>query len=215
MTTLNQLSQTLGQWIRWMRLQRALTWSLRGLVAALGLSLLVGGIGLYQAKLLKQEFLTLIVFCVIALPVAFAIAAYFWRVQNMQAARYFDRAFHLKERVSTALELQNESHFAEMIQKQLDDAVRVSRKVKPSRDLPLQFPKLDLALALVFAMLIGTLWFRGETLFAASSRQRAVKEAIVAEQAKIEEIIKEINTSESLTDEQKEAFAKPLEDALK
>ncbi len=215
MTTINQLTQTLGLWIRWMRLQRALTWFLRGLAVALGLSLLVGGVGLYQAKLLKQEFLALILFCVVALPVAFAIAAYFWRVQTMQAARYFDRVFHLDERVSTALELQNESHSAEMIQKQLDDAVRVSRKVKPSRDLPLRLPKFDLALALVFAALLGMIWFRGETLFAAASQQRAVEEAIAAEQTEIEEIIKEINTSESLTTEQKEALAKPLEDALK
>jgi hypothetical protein len=215
MVTINNLSQTLGQWIRWIRLQRALTWSLRGLAAALGLSLLIGGVGLYQAKLLKQEFLAVILFCVVALPIAFAIAAYFWRVQTIQAARYFDRVFHLKERVSTALELQNENHSADMIQKQLDDAVRVSSKVKPSRDLPLQLPKFDLTLALVFAALIGALWFRGETLFAAASRQRAVEEAIAAEQAKIEEIIKEINTSDSLTAEQKEALAKPLEDAMK
>jgi len=52
-------------------------------------------------------------------------------------------------------------------------------------------------------------------LFAAASQQRAVEEAIAAEQAKIEEIIKEINASESLTDEQKEALAKPLKDAQK
>jgi hypothetical protein len=215
MTTINQLSQTLGHWIRWMRLQRALTWYLRGLAAALGLSLLAGGIGLYQAKLLKQEFLALIIFCAVALPVAFAIVAYFWRVRTMQAARYFDRAFHLDERVSTALELQNENHSVEIIQRQLDDAVSVSRQIRPSRDLPLRFPKFDLALALVFTLLIGVLWFRGETLFAAASQQRAVEEAIAAEQAEIEEIIKEINTSESLTDEQKEALAKPLEDAMK
>ncbi|MBI5953948.1 MAG: hypothetical protein HY865_20020 [Chloroflexi bacterium] len=215
MTTINQLSQTLGQWIRWMRLQRALTWYLRGLAAALGLSLLAGGIGLYQARLLKQEFLALILFCVAALPLAFAIAAYFWRIQPMRAARYFDRVFHLGERVSTALELQNENHSVEIVQKQLDDAVSVSRQIRPRRDLPLRFPKLDLALALFFTLLIGTLWFRGETLFAAASQQRAVEKAIAAEQAEIEEIIKEINTSESLTNEQKEALAKPLEDAMK
>lgn len=215
MTTIHQLTQTLGHWIRWMRLQRALTWSLRGLAVALGLSLLVGGVGLYQAKLLKQEFLALILFCVVALPVAFAIAAYFWRVQTMQAARYFDCIFHLDERVSTALELQNENHSVEIIQRQLDDAVSVSRQIRPRRDLPLRFPKFDLALALFFTLLIGALWFRGETLFAAASQQRAVEEAIAAEQAKIEEIIKELNENQSLTDEQKEALAKPLEDALK
>jgi hypothetical protein len=211
---INQLTQTLNQWIRWLRLQRALTWYLRGLAAALGLSLLLGGVGLVQAKLLKQEFLALILFCVFALPLTFAIAAYFWRIQPMQAARYFDRAFHLDERVSTALELQNENHAAGMIQKQLDDAVSAARKIHPRRELPLQFPKLDLALALFFTLLIGTLWFRGETLFAAASQQRAVEEAIAAEQAKIEEIIKELAEAESLTDEQKEALAKPLEDAL-
>ncbi len=81
MTTINQLSQTLGQWIRWMRLQRALTWYLRGLTTALALSLLVGGVGLYQAKLIKQEFLALVIFCVVALPVAFTIAAYFKYLQ--------------------------------------------------------------------------------------------------------------------------------------
>ena len=214
MTTINNLSQTLGQWIRWMRLQRALTWAMRGLAVALALSLLIGGVGLYQAKLLKQEFLALVISFVALLPVIFAVIAYFWNIQPMKAARYFDRALHLEERVSTALELQNENHSIEMIQKQLDDAVSASRRVKPSRDLPLHLKKFDLTLSLVFALLIGALWFRGETLFATASQQRAVEEAIAAQQTQIEEIIKEINANESLTDEQKQALAKPLEEAL-
>jgi len=211
---INQLTQTLAQWIRWMRLQRAVTWSLRGLAAALGLSLLLGGIGLVQAKLLKVEFLTLIIFCIVVLPVLFATVAYIWKIHPMQAARYFDRAFHLDERVSTALELQAENHAVEMIQKQLDDAVNASRKIKPSRDLPLRFSKIDLASALFFTLLIGAFWFRGETLFNAASQQRKVEEAIAAQQTQIEEIIKEIKANESLSDEQKQALAKPLEDAL-
>lgn len=215
MTAINNLSHTLGKWIQWMRLQRALTWYLRGLATALALSLLIGGVGLYQAKLLKQEFLALVISFTLIVPVIFGIIAYFWKIQNLKAARYFDRAFHLEERVSTALELQAENHSVEIIQKQLDDAVSASRKIKPSRDLPLRFSKLDLTSAVFFTLLIGALWFRGETLFTAASQQRAVEDAIAAEQTKIEEIIKEINASESLTNEQKEALAKPLEDALK
>ena len=214
MTTLNNLSHTLEAWIRWMRLQRALTWYLRGLAAALALSLLIGGVGLYQAKLLKQEFLALVISFVALLPVLFGVTAYFWKIQTIKAARYFDRAFHLEERVSTALELQAENHSIEIIQKQLDDAVTASRGIKPSRDLPLRFKKLDGILALVFTLLIGTLWFRGETLFAAASQQRAVEQAIAAQQTQIKEIIKEINANESLTDEQKQALAEPLEEAL-
>jgi len=214
MTAINNLSHTLQKWIRWMRLQRALTWTLRGLAVALALSLLVGGIGLYQAKILKQEFLTLVIFFVTLLPALFGIAAYFWRIQPIKAARYFDRAFHLEERVSTALELQTENHSIEIIKKQLDDAVSASRGIKPSRDLPLRFKKVDGLLALIFALLIGALWFRGETLFAAASQRRAVETVIAEQQIKIEEIIKGIDTNDSLTPEQKEALSKPLEEAL-
>jgi hypothetical protein len=214
MTTVDNLSHTLQQWIRWMRLQRALTWAVRGLALALVLSLLIGGIGLYQAKLLKHEFLALVIAFVALLPVLFGTAAYFWRIQTLKAARYFDRAFHLEERVSTALELQTENHSVEIIQKQLDDAVTASRGIKPSRDLPLRFKKVDGILALDFALLIGILWFRGETLFVAASQHRAVEEAVAAQQTQIEEIIKEINANESLTDEQKQALAKPLNEAL-
>jgi hypothetical protein len=214
MNTINNLSHTLQQWIRWMRLQRALTWSVRGLAIALGLSLLIGGIGLYQEKLLKQEFLALVIAFVILLPVLFGITAYIWKIQTIKAARYFDRAFHLEERVSTALELQTENHSVEIIQKQLDDAVNASRGVKTSRDLPLRFSRLDLALAVFFTLLIGALWFRGEALFVAASQQRAVEKAIAAQQTQIEEIIREINANKSLTDEQKQALAKPLNEAL-
>jgi len=197
-----------------MRLQRALTWAMRGFALALALSLLIGGVGLYQAKLLKQEFLALIISFTVVLPVLFGVVAYLWKIESIKAARYFDHAFHLEERVSTALELQDENHSVGMIQKQLDDALNATREIKPSRDLPLHLKKIDIALAVFFVLLIGTLWFRGETLFAAASQQRKVEQAIAAEQTKIEEIIKEINANEGLTDAQKQALAKPLNEAL-
>ena len=214
MTTVNNLSHTLQQWIRWMRLQRTVIWAMRGLALALALSLLIGGAGLYQAKLLKQEFLALVILFTVLLPVLFGVTAYFWKIQTIKAARYFDRAFHLEERVTTALELQTENHAIEIIQKQLDDAVNASRGIKPSRDLPLYFKKVDGLFALVFALLIGVLWLRGETLFAAASQQRAVEQAIAEQQTQIEELIKEINANEALTDEQKQALAEPLQEAL-
>lgn len=214
MSTINSLSHTLQNWIRWLRLQRAVTWYMRGLVVALGVSLFFGGIGLYQAKLLKQEFLALVIACVTLLPFLSAIIAFFWKVDPTKAARYFDRAFHLEERVSTALELGSEDHANEIIQKQLDDAVSAAHRIQPRRDLPLRLKRFDSALALILALLIGVLWFRGDALFAASSRQRAVEQAIAAQQEKIEEIIKEINENNALTAEQKQALTKPLNEAL-
>ncbi len=214
MSTINNLNHTLQTWIRWLRVQRALTWYLRGLAAALGLSLLFGGVGLAQAKLLKQEFLALVVASVTLLPILSAIIAFFWNVNPAQAARHFDRAFHLEERISTALELSTADHANEMVQKQLDDAVSAARTVKPRRDLPLRLKRFDSALTLIFALLIAALWFRGEALFAAASRQRAVEQAIAAQQEQIEEIIKEINENDALTAEQKQELTEPLNEAL-
>ena len=214
MSTINHLNHTLQNWIQWLRVQRALTWYLRGLAAALGLSLLFGGIGLAQAKLLKQEFLALVVASVTLLPFLSAIIAFFWKVNTTKAARHFDRAFHLEERISTALELSTADHANEMVQKQLDDAVSAAHRIQPRRDLPLRLKRFDSALTVILALLIGVLWFRGDALFAAASRQRAVEQAIAAQQEQIEEIIKEINENEALTDEQKQELTEPLNQAL-
>lgn len=210
MTNINRLSHTLQKWIRRMRLQRAVLWVVRGVAIALALSLLIGGVGLYQAKLLKREFLALVILFATLIPIAIGIVAYFWKISPLKAARYFDREFHLDERVSTALELSQADHANEMIQKQLDDALSAARKVHPRRELPLRFKKLDAILILVFAALIGALWFRGDALFAAASHQRQVDVAIAEQQTKIAEMIKAINENDSLSAEQKQALTEPL-----
>ncbi|MDD2922738.1 MAG: DUF1542 domain-containing protein [Anaerolineales bacterium] len=214
MTALDQLSRILQQWIRRMRLQRAALWMVRGLAIALALSLLVGGLGLVQAKLLRREFLALTALFAATLPVAFGLAAYFWKVSPVKAARRFDRIFRLDERVSTALELSGADHSVEMIQSQLDDALSAARRVRPRRELPLRFKRIDALLALVFAVALLALWFRGEALFVAASHQREVETAIAEQQTKVEEIIKAIDENSSLTDEQKQALTEPLQQAL-
>jgi hypothetical protein len=213
MTPIDHLSHTLQNWIRRLRLQRAVLWAVRGLAAALASSLLIGGVGLYQAKLLKQEFLALVILFVTIIPIFLGITAYLWKITPLKAARHFDRVFHLNERISTALELSGEDHSTGMIQKQLDDAVSAARGVHPRRDLPLRFKRVDVLLALIFAVAIGALWFRGEALFTAASHQREVEIAIAEQQTKIEEIIKKINESDSLSAEQKQALTEPLQQA--
>jgi hypothetical protein len=213
MASINTLSHTLHMWIRWLRLRRAIVWTVRGFAIALGVSFFIGGLGLYQARLLKMEFLALVIVSVIFLPALFGIGAYFWRIHPLKAARYFDRVFHLDERVSTALELGAEDHANGIIQKQLDDALSAARKVKPRRYLPLGFKRVDAILALIFALLLGALWLRGEALFVAAGTQRNIEAAIDAQQAKVEEIIKTINENDALTDEQKKQLTEPLEQA--
>ncbi len=214
MTTISDLSKTLNTWTRRLRFQRALTWSLRGLIIGLALALLFGMFGLFQFNLLRSEFLALVISLALISPVIASLIAYFWPVQPMQAARYFDRTFHLGERISTALELDSENIHTDITSRQLEDAVRISKKVKLNHDLPLRLKKKELSYALIVFALISLVWFRGEQFFTAAAQARAVQQAVAEQAANIEETIQKIEANQNLTEQQKEELTAPLEQAL-
>jgi hypothetical protein len=215
MLSITDLSQTLNAWIRRLRLQRALTWALRGLIIGLALSLTVGSLGLYQARLLRNEFLTLVLSLSLLTPLLSGLTASLWRIQPLKAARHFDLLFHLEERVSTALELNGHPEHVppEIIHLQLTDAVTASRNVNPSRALPLKLKLREGLFALLFVALIGLVWLRGEMWFTAAQHARAVQHAVEEQSAQIEELIKQIQANENLTEAQKQALTEPLKEA--
>jgi len=213
MATIQDVTHTLHGWIRWLRFQRALTWALRGLVVGLAASLVIGAVGLWQARLLRAEFLSLILYSAFILSLVSGLAAYLWPVPSLKAARFFDLKFGLGERVSTALELSRQNVTNELTHRQLEDAFENSRRVKPSRDLPLRFQKLEGLFAILLVVLFGLIWFRGEAWFAAAAQRRAVEQAVAEQAAQIEEIIRQIQNNEALTEEQKQELVAPLEEA--
>lgn len=216
MTTITDLQQTLDQWTLRLRWQRALTWSLRGLIAGLVFSLTFGALGLYRAQLVRSEFLWLVFSVSLISPLIFGLIAYFWRIPPLEAARHFDLLFHLEERVSTALELhQHPEHIPpEILDRQLTDAVTASKSVQPSRVFPLSLKLREGLFALLFAALIGLVWFRGEAWFEAAQHAQAVRDAVAEQAAQIEELVQAIQANENLTDEQKDALTQPLNEAL-
>jgi hypothetical protein len=215
MATITDLSQVLNLWIRRLRLQRALIWALRGLIAGLALALTLGLIGLYRADLLRREFLALVIFAPLLICSISALTAFFWRLPSLKAARYFDLHFHLKERVSTALELHQHSERIppEITDRQLQDAVAASNRVNLRRDLPFRYSPWEWAVVLLLVALIGTVWFRGESWFLAGQQSRVVEQAVAEQTTKIEEIIKQIDSSEALSEGQKQALTTPLKEA--
>lgn len=216
MTTITDLSQLLNSWIRRLRLQRALTWALRGLIFGLALSLALGVIGLYRAELLKNEFLALVISIPLMISLVSALTALFWSLPPLKAARYFDLHFQLKERVSTALELDQhpEQIPSEITARQLQDAVSASGKVNLRRDLPFRYNLWEGAIGILFIVLIALVWFRGESWFLAGQQSRAVEQAVAEQTTKIEEIIKQIEANEALSETQKKELTAPLNEAL-
>lgn len=201
-------------WVRWMRVQRAATWALRGLVGGLALALAAGLLGMFGAWLLRAEFIALVVALALILPLIAGIVAGLWPVDPFKAARYFDRVFHLNERVSTALELNRQHKKSDLIQQQLDDAVHAARAVEPARALPLRLQTREALLTLILALLLGLTWFRGDELFQAAQQQREVQQAAAAQAAKIEQILTQVKNNDTLTEEQKQALSAPLEQTL-
>jgi hypothetical protein len=216
MTTFTELSHLLSGWIRWLRFRRGAAWALRGLSLGLACALILGLIGLAQTRLLRAEFLSLVAALALTGLLAAGLGAVFWPVSRLKAARVFDLEFHLDERVSTALELERERgrHPAEMLQKQLDDAVIAARTVRPRRDLPLRLRPAEALLALALVLLLGVLWTRGETWFQAAQQARNVQQAVAGQAETIEKILKQVEANPSLTAEQKKALSAPLEQAL-
>jgi len=213
MSILIELSHILAGWTRWLRLRRALAWSLRGLAVGLALGLLLGAAGMWQARLLRAEFLALA--GILALGTLFLAGglAYLWPLRSLEAARYCDRAFRLEERVSTALEFGGAVP-TDVLRRQAQDAWQAAQKVKPARDLPLRLSRAEGLLALTLALVIGLVGWRGEAWFQAAQGARAVQAAVAEQEQAIAEMLVKIENDPSLSKEQKRALSEPLEEAL-
>jgi hypothetical protein len=198
-------------------MQRAFTWILRGLIFGLVLSLVIGSLALYQAKILRAEFLALVVWSVILAPILFGCIATLWRIPALEAARRFDILFRLNERVSTALELdQHPEHIPpEIFHRQLTDAVTAAHTVNLRRAFPIRLAPREGLVALLCIGLISLIWLRGDVYFRAAQQARNVEEAVKAQAEKIVELIEQIEANEALTDEQKAALTEPLKEALR
>jgi hypothetical protein len=214
MTTISELSHTLNNWIRHLRMQRALTWLVRGLTLGLVIALVGGVIALYRLDLLREEFVALVLMSAVGTSVIASIIAYLWPVEQLRAARYFDRAFRLGERVSTALELDRDHESSQLAHRQMEDALRASRGVKPMQHLPLQVQGRELPGILLITILVALVWFRGDAWFKAAAQARAVEDAVAAETAQIEELIEQIESNQALSEEQQQQLVEPLQQAL-
>lgn len=216
MNNLNDLMGPLKSWIFWLRLRRAWTWGLRGLTLGAGFALLMGGTLLWNARLLRAEFLVLTGGMLLMGTSIAALIAALWPVSVPWAARHFDGVFGLGERVSTALELsQSKADYpANLVSLQRADAVRAAQNVNPRGRMPLKLPRLEVLVTLILLAALALTWFRGGQWFAASQQARNVQQAVKEETQSIEELIAQIEQNNSLTEAQKQSLTEPLKQAM-
>ena len=198
---LNELNRHLDRWLRQFRLQRAVAWAGHGLIIGLAISLVLSLSAIFGGELLREEFLLIVTSVAIASMTVIAVVAYVWPTPRLTAARFFDRRFGLRERVSTALELAaaEQPSPTELIQKQLEDAVAASREIRPHAHLPVRVARREVVTTVLLVAGVLFVWLKGEAFFQAALQTRAVQQAIAQEVAQIEAIREQIEAHETLT----------------
>lgn len=234
-----QLNHHLDRWVRRYRVQRAVRWSLRGAALALAVALIITVVAILRGLLLQSEFVLIAIGLMLIGLIGAATAGFVWPLDRLAAARWFDRHFELKERVSTALELAHalprtpptprwgvgqgvsaeqgrarraDRSSGELEQRQLQDAAAKAQDVNVRRRLPLQIKRVDaLFTAVLLAAVLIVAW-RGESFFQLAAQTRAVQQTIAEEAAKVEELRQQIEADRTLTEEQRREMLEALKE---
>lgn len=211
------LERILTGWLNWYKLRRAARWWLQGLIGGLAVSLAISLHGVLNAWLLRGEFIRMTVFIVGAGALGMAAAAYIWPVPRLKAARYFDLKFGLNERISTALELGQESPppnlYGGLVERQLQDALLHASTVDPRLHLPLRVETSQVLAIMMLLIGFISVWLGGTEQFLFAQHQRAVAQSINQEISQVEAIQSQIETDPDLDQDQRQVLLQPLEEA--
>ena len=213
---LRLLIYSLNRWDGRRRQQQLLRGIPRGLLA--GLLLALGAALLSRARpLLTRSELGLLAVALALIGLSLAgLIIMLRRRSPTNKARFADRQFNLRERMTAAVEIQSGRLVVdeEIAIRQLRDAAHAAAAVDATRDLPLKVQPADwLPVLAALALLIILLWLPNpqETILL---EQRTVAETVAEQTQSLEELAAEIAANDSLTAEQQAALQRPLDEAL-
>ena len=214
MDALSEIKRLLDQWLLRYRLQRCVRGAGRGLVAGLGLALIVALWAVPGAGLMLNQFVGWAVGLAFTGIAVAGMGGFLWPIDRHLAARSFDRRFQLQERISTALELSDSPESENtLLAAQRRDALEHARQVDLHTRLPWRVPKFELAAALILILAITGLTARNQPYFLAAMQKQGLIKLIQEQTTKLEEIRSNIQKLENLTAEQREALARPIDEA--
>ncbi|MCA9920100.1 MAG: hypothetical protein KC445_19215, partial [Anaerolineales bacterium] len=210
------LKQQLKQWNGRRRLRDGLLWLPRGLLIGLLLGVVVATVARFRPLLTNRE----VGLVAGGLGLVGLLGAVIWLISQrrdlLQQARFADRQFLLKERASTAVEIQTQQldatpTFADL---QLNDTLTAVRRVDTKAMLPFTVNRQDWLVILVAVVLLGTAVLLPNAQESELLKSRAIQETIAEQVEALEALQEEIIQNPELTDEQKEELTEPIQNAL-
>jgi hypothetical protein len=131
------------------RLQSVVTWSLRLLIIGLLLDCLWLAGARFLPYAVRPSFLLI---APAALAVVGGLVAAFWHLSDQRVARRADRVLGLKERLVTAIELQQRRASSPIVGLQLRDAVEQFRRYEALEAFPIRLPAREVNALLVLSL---------------------------------------------------------------
>jgi hypothetical protein len=211
-----ELKQQLTKWNGRRQLRDGLLWLPRGLLLGLLLGVVVATVARFRPLLTNQE----VGLVAGGLGLVGLFVAVVWLLSQrrdlVQQARFADRQFLLKERVSTAVEIHTQqlSVNPSLADLQLSDTLTAVQRVDTQVMLPFKINRQDWWVILLAIVLLGTAVLLPNTQEAALLKSRAIQESIAAQVEALEALEEEILQNPELTDEQQEELLEPIQSAL-
>lgn len=207
------------QWDRRWRARQTLVWLPRAALPGLALGVVLAVISRFRPLLMAEQIVA-ITLVLAALGMAAALAAIWLRTHSpMAAARHFDVAFDLNERISTALELlDGVIHTSSALATaQMEDAWLAARTVRAKERLPLQVERGDLlallGLGLALSLLLIVPNAQSEALTIESAQSAAEAAAVEHAADAVRELIEQIAADPHLGDAQRGELLQALADS--
>ena len=212
--TATTLTRSVRRWDRRRRLALLVVWLPRGVMLGLGIGVILALMARRRPWLLPEEVLTVTAALSVGLALAVLAVVWAWPRSVAHSARYFDRRFDLKERVSTALELAAGRIAAPepLAELQLADATATAGRVRARARLPLRVSGREIAALVALAVLLALL-LRDNPQAGRLRAERELESAIATQVAALEDVIEAIERDPTLTPAEREALTRPLEEA--
>jgi hypothetical protein len=210
------LQRTIRRWDIRRRLTESVIWTPRGLMVGVLIGLIVALISRTRPWLIRDEVIMVTaVASAIGLGIVLLVIWLYPR-SLIWLARYFDRRFELKERVSTALELLTGRipPAEDLAEYQFQDTGKVIEKVNPAQYLPIQIRWMEW-IGLVASAIILFLLLRMENSYADQVLNRRELDQALAEQVEeLEAQREEILSNQELSEAEQQQLVEPLDEAI-
>ncbi len=215
--TSTRLTSEVRHWDRRLRLVQSLLWGPRGMMAGLIVTIGIAVLSRTRPWLLPKDIAFIAVGLIAAGCVLALAAVWFWPPHaTHRRARYFDRKFDLKERVSTALEVTNGvlPLPSGLVEHQLSDAVQRAQRVDVQAKLPFRVRVAEIIFLLALGALAAYLLILPNPQAEALIERRNLQNAINTQAQNMQQALQQIQANSSLTPEERAALSKPIEQAL-